>query len=128
MKRTLEVDYQKALLLRTSLEFRDHAFFARKTGAIKVEDRYFRAGIKGQADLYVIGRGGWHGEVELKRDGDLSEAQAHWRDWCQARSVPWLLLRAFRKEEQPPQTIERWLRELRAWLPDMGTARSSALG
>ena len=116
MKPSLEGDYQRALLARVSLEFRDVRFFRRNTGAIKVDDRVFRAGIKGQSDLYVLGRGGWHGEVEVKRFGKLSPAQEHWRDWCRAWGVPWTVVEA-RMGEPVTLTIARWVKELRAWLP-----------
>jgi len=113
--RHLEGDYQRALLSRVSLEFRDHRFFRRNTGTIKLEERVFRASIPGQCDLYVIGRGGWHGEAEIKRFGKLNAAQEHWRDWCREWGVPWILLEAD-KSEQPGATVERWVVELRAWL------------
>jgi len=112
----LEGDYQRALLARASLEFRAYRFFRRNTGTIKLDDRVFRAGIPGQCDLYVLGRGGWHGEVEIKRFGKLSDAQEVWRAWCEAWEVPWLLLEA-RRDEHVARTVERWVDELRAWLP-----------
>jgi hypothetical protein len=115
VKRTLEADYGSALMARTSLELRDHRLFKRSTGVIKVEDRVFRAAIKGQADIYVIGRGGWHGEIELKRFTKLTEAQEHWRSWCHAWGVPWLLLEV-QRTETPPETIARWMGILSAWL------------
>ena len=113
--RVLESDLQRALLSRVSTEFRDHRFFRRNTGIIKLEDRVFRASLPGQCDLYVIGRGGWHGEVEIKRYGRLNAAQERWRDWCREWGVPWILLEAD-KSEQVTATIERWVVELRAWL------------
>lgn len=117
--RNLEGDYQRGLLARVSLEFRDHRFFRRNTGLIKLEDRVFRASIPGQCDLYVLGRGGWHGEVEVKRFGKLSEAQERWRDWCGEWCVPWMMLEA-RKDEAPAATIARWVEELRPWLRSSG--------
>ena len=115
VKPSLEGDYQRALLARVSLEFRDVRFFRRNTGAIKVDDRVFRAGIKGQSDLYVLGRGGWHGEVEVKRFGKLSPAQEHWRDWCRAWGVPWIELKG-KRDETVAQTMDRWFLELGALL------------
>jgi hypothetical protein len=114
-RRLLETDYLHALLGRVSLEFRDHRFFRRNTGIIKLEDRVFRAGIPGQCDLYVIGRGGWHGEVEIKRYTRLSPAQENWRDWCVSWNVPWLVLDVS-KSENPPETISRWVNEVSEWL------------
>ena len=112
----LEGDYQRTLLARVALEFRGHRFFRRNVGLMKLDEtRVFRAGIPGQCDLYVIGRGGWHGEVEVKRFGSLSPAQRQWCDWCVAWDVPWIVLSASR-EETPAQTIDRWVRELGPWL------------
>jgi hypothetical protein len=139
--RMLETDYLHALLARVSIEFRDHRFFRRNTGLIKLDQRVFRAAIPGQCDLYVIGRGGWHGEVEIKRYGKIKEcegleskshrdgecAQSHWRDWCASWGVPWLLLSVERSEVQvPAATIERWVGTLRGWvrLPGCHTTTS----
>lgn len=116
-KRDLEGTYQRALLARVALEFRHVRFFRRNVGLVELEGgRMFRAGIKGQADLYALAKGGWHGEVEVKRYGRLSEAQARWRDWCSEWHVSWILVEA-EKAETPAQTIERWVGELAAWLP-----------
>jgi hypothetical protein len=115
-KRMLEGDHQRALLARVAKEFRDVRFFRRNTGLIKLDDRVFRAGLPGQCDLYVLGRGGWHGEVEVKRFGKLTEEQEHWRDWCSEWRVSWLLLEAY-KSELPAATVDRWVNELRVWLP-----------
>ena len=125
MKRTLEADYQRALLARASLTFRDVRIFKRSTGVIKVEDRMFRAGIKGQADLYAISRGGQHYEIELKRFSKLTEAQEQWAEWCRSWGIPWLLLEA-RKDESPIATVNRWIEELGAWWG--GTAGSERQG
>lgn len=108
---SLEGDYQRALLARASLEFRDVRIFRRNVGSIKVEDRLFRASIPGQCDLYAIDRNATHYEIELKRFGVLNDAQKRWRDHCLAWGWPWLLLRVERSETEP-QTIARWLSEL----------------
>ena len=110
----IESDYQRALLARVSVEFRDHRFFRRNTGSIRIEDRFFRAGIKGQCDIEVIGRGGWHGELELKRFTRLSDSQEAWRNWCISWEIPWLCL-SVEREESPPITMARWVGELKAW-------------
>lgn len=122
MKRALEGDYQRALLARVAIELPNHRFFRRNTGMVKVDDRVFRAGIPGQCDLYVVGRGGWHGEVEVKRFGGLTPDQEHWRDWCAAWCVPWLLVVVERGEE-PAHTVARWVEEVRTWLKESGTGR-----
>lgn len=114
--RHLEGDYLRALLAFVSRAFPSHRFFRRNVGLVKLsESRIFKAGIPGQCDLYVLGRGGWHGEVEIKRFGKLTEEQEHWRQWCKEWEIPWLLLEA-RKDEAPAATIQRWATELRPWL------------
>lgn len=113
--RQLEGDYMRALLARVPIEFPAVRFFRRNTGMVKVDDRAFKAGIPGQCDLYIIGRKGWHGEVEIKRFGKLSEAQQRWRDWCFQWQVPWLCVEAD-KSELPSATIDRWCEEIRMWM------------
>ena len=126
MKRTLEVNYQQALLGRVSLAYRDHRFFRRNVGAIRVDDRFFRASIPGQCDLYILGRGGWHGECEIKRYTKLSDAQEKWRAWCQSWAVPWICLEV-RKTEIPPETLDRWMQELSAWLGCTGSSAAAEM-
>ena len=111
----LESDYMHALLVRAPREFPAVSLFRRNVGAVRLEGRYFRAGIEGQADLYGIGRGGRHYEIECKRFTGLSPAQKRWREWCAERKVPWLMLRV-QIGELPAQTIERWVGELRLFL------------
>lgn len=95
---------------RVSLEVRSVTLFRRNTGLIKLDKRVFRAGIPGQCDLYGIGTGGTHFEIECKRFGKLSPAQQGWRDWCLERGVPWLLLEV-RRGELEAATIDRWCSE-----------------
>jgi hypothetical protein len=115
-ERFLEGDYQRALLARAA-EWKHVRLFRRNVGLVKLDaQRVFRAGIPGQCDLYALARGGWHGEVELKRFGRLNEAQERWRDWCIDWGVSWILLEADRSEA-PAVTVDRWVRELGAWLP-----------
>ena len=73
-----------------------------------------RNGIPGQADAYVVGRGGRHLELETKASrGRLGEAQVRWRARCLALEVPHLVLRAG-KGEAPGDTVARWVGEVRA--------------
>ena len=116
-RRHLEADYQRALLARVALEFRHVRFFRRNVGLVEMQDgRKFRSGLPGQADLYALARGGWHGEVEVKRYTKLSPEQEHWRDWCREWGVPWLCVEA-RRDEAPTSTVDRWVAELAPWLP-----------
>jgi hypothetical protein len=68
-------------------------------------------GIPGQCDLYILGRGGQHWELEIKRYTKLSPEQNAWRAWCEEWGVPWKVLHV-EKGEEPAATIARWLTEL----------------
>jgi len=126
MSRSLEVDYMRALQARATAELQDVRLFRRNTGLVRMQDdRVFRAGIPGQADLYALGRGGQHYEIECKRYGRLGESQERWRDWCLAWGVPWLLLEV-RKGEVEVETIDRWMSELRAFLEPANWLTASA--
>lgn len=120
MSRALEGDYQRALLARVAVEFPGHRFFRRNVGLVKMQDsRVFRAGIPGQCDLFALGRGGGHWELEIKRYTGLSDAQERWRDWCLSWGVPWMCVEA-RRGELPADTIARWVLELGPWLTAPG--------
>lgn len=115
----LESDYQRALLLRIPGEFKDVRPFRRNTGAIKVDDRFFRASLPGQCDIYCLSTGGRHYEIELKRFGKLSKAQESWRAFCIDWRIPWVCL-SVAKDEEPPATIDRWLAQLRDFFGSVG--------
>ena len=116
MTKNHEIDYQRSLLAKLSLEFRDYRFLRRNVGLVRMADgRMFRTGIPGQCDLEVIKRGGKHGELEVKRFTKLNEDQEKWRDWCREWEIPWLLVEASKKED-PPITVDRWVSEVREWL------------
>ena len=115
-RRNLEGAYQRAYLVAAGSCFPDHRFFRRNVGLIRMgHGRVFRSGIPGQADIYVIGKGGWHGEIEIKRFGSLSPEQTDWMHWCLEWTVPWIMLRVGKKETQAA-TISRWLAETQQWL------------
>lgn len=112
----LETDYVRAFLLRAPYEFPDVRFFRRNVAAGKREGGgWMKVGEPGQCDLYGVGKPCKHYEIEVKRFGRLSPAQEHWRDWCVSWGIPWLLLEV-RKGEVEPETIQRWVTEVRAWL------------
>lgn len=111
-----EADYMRALMSRASSELPHVRLFRRNVGMTSVGGRTFRSGIKGQCDLYVLARGGWYGEVELKRYTKLSEDQERWRDWCNQWGVPWVCL-SVSKGEEPAATLARWCGELRQFVP-----------
>ena len=74
-----------------------------------------RAGIRGQADFYIMGAG-VHVEVETKSaKPKWYAAQVAWRDRCASLGIPYVALRALPKEA-PDVTITRWLEELRCIL------------
>ena len=95
----------------------DVKLFVRNVGVFRVEGRAFRAGIRGQADIYGYERGTGRGiEIELKSStGRWRPGQQEWRDWCREWGVPWLLLRGTRLES-PEEIVTRWVSELAAYL------------
>ena len=115
MTRLLEHDYKRALMGRAAIEFPAHRFFSRTVAMVRSGDRSFRAGTPGQCDVYILGKGGGHWELELKRFAKLSPAQFQWSGWCQEWGIPWKCLHVWEKES-PAQTLERWVSELRPWL------------
>jgi hypothetical protein len=91
--------------------------FRRNIVGAKIEDRFVKAGEKGQCDLYAYVRGGRTIELEGKSIGrKLSPEQIVWRDWCRDWGVPWhqLIPRAGETDEQ---IVARWVNELR-WLAE----------
>jgi hypothetical protein len=108
----LESELQAALLLAAPSKLSNIRLFRRNVGTVRVGKRVMRFGIPGQCDLYALGRGGRHGEVELKAAaGSLKPEQRAWRDFCAAWGIPWIVLKA-KLGEPVDQTIARWLTEL----------------
>jgi len=111
----IESEYMRKLLVRASVEIPDLRLFRRNVGALKVsERRMFRAGIPGQCDLYGYVRGtGRVIEVEIKNvRGRLTRDQVHWRDWCCAWGVPWVLCEVSLLDPSPDATVTRWIRQI----------------
>jgi hypothetical protein len=112
-RRTLEADYVKLFL--GAMAGGDFALFVRQVGAIKVEDRVFRSGIAGQADIWGVHLPtGKHVEIEVKRYTQLSAAQVQWRYWCCERNVPWTMLKV-EQGESVEETVQRWVDQLKGW-------------
>jgi hypothetical protein len=109
-----ETSLMREFMYRAAREVPDARIFRRNVAFIKTDERAFRAGLKGQADLVVYVKGGHVIEIELKsRRGKLSSEQENWRNWCRSFGVPWLHLQAL-QNETTEQTVERWVREFRA--------------
>ena len=107
---------QAHLLLIAPVRIPSLRLFRRNVGAMKMDTRWIRFGIKGQCDLYGILRGGRTIELECKAPyRELTDEQCAWRDWCVQWGVPWLLLRQGRHED-PRETAERWCDEIAAAL------------
>ena len=76
-----------------------------------------RAGVKGQADYYIMGAR-IHVEVETKSASHKwYREQIQWRSRCQALGIPYLVARAL-PHEPPGDTVSRWLAEIRALIGD----------
>ena len=113
-----ETTLQLALLLAAPRALPNLRLYRRNVGSARAlrTGQVVQYGLEGQADLYALARGGWHGEVEVKRFTKLSPEQEHWRDWCREWGVPWACVEA-RRDEPPTATVDRWVAELAPWLP-----------
>jgi hypothetical protein len=108
-----EVPLMQSFMYEASRAMPSVRLFRRNVGVIMIEDRVFKAGIKGQCDIYAYTKGGRVVEIETKaKRGVLSENQKHWRDWCVSWGVPWMQLKPL-KSETSEQTVTRWVEELR---------------
>lgn len=127
-----ELSLQRALLERSACDIPGLRLFRRNIGfATTASGNAFKAGIKGQADLY-----GYYTptdgrttiaiavpiELELKSaSGRQTEPQKLWAAFCVARRIPYLLLRA-ELRETPEETVTRWLFEIRTLLTSLLTS------
>jgi len=135
----LETELRRRYIAACSRAFPDLRLFNRNVGFFKTPGGGgFRAGIKGQADVYgyyrprqggLLVRAAYGGtekrigfitiplEVELKRYGQhLKPEQEHWRAWCAEWEVPYLLLEEKDKNAPPSDTIGGWVNETRSFL------------
>lgn len=111
---TSETDILRLFMHAASIDLPHCRVFRRNVIAVKIEDRFVRAGLAGQADLFCYVKGGRVIELEGKSLGrKLSPAQEVWRDWCRAWGIPWHQLKPWRGEA-PEETVTRWVTELRA--------------
>ena len=112
-----EAELQDALLLALPSALPRLRVFRRQVHMVRIEGRMVRAGIRGQADLYGVWRGGLHLEIELKAyGGTLRRDQIAWRDFCRSWETPWLLLVGGRSETKT-ETVVRWMAEIAATAP-----------
>lgn len=114
-----ETELRRLFVAATAKHLRSRvALYIRNVGVFKLsEHRFFRSGIKGQADIY-----GWYRdaeskprpiEIELKvRGRDLTDEQKAWAKHCFLWGVKHVVLDA--GTESDP--INRWLAELKAAL------------
>ena len=107
----IESEMRRALLAAAPHALPNVRLFARNVGFFKLQTGHgFKAGIKGQADIWGFLRGGKSIELELKtKRGKLSPDQERWRDFCLEWGVIYLLLEA-RDDANP---IARWVEEIR---------------
>lgn len=110
---SLESQLQARLLLAAPARLPQWRMFRRNVGEAKLRGGHtVHFGIKGQADIYAMLRGGRHVEIELKAAGkQLSPEQKQWQVWCLEWEVPHVVLRAL-KSESEEETVERWITEL----------------
>ena len=108
----IESEYQRLLLLEAPKRLPHVRLFPRRIAAVQIEERFVSFGIKGQADVQAVLRGGRIIECELKAlGGTLTAEQKVWRDFCLGWGVPWLLLKPL-KGEAPEATVARWIGDI----------------
>ena len=114
----IEVEYQKALLKRLSIEVRNVAFFGRVTGKFELaKGGWVHPSVPGQCDIYgVRKRDAKHFELELKNVHTRTSPEQHaWAQWCGENGVPYMLLRVG-KDEAPTACLSRWVAEVARWV------------
>lgn len=119
-----ESDLMRAFLAEATERFPKLRLFRRNVVAAQLGDRFVRAGVRGQADIYgFLNR--LQGpalplEIEIKSaTGRLTKDQETWRSFCERWGVPYLLL-IESPTETASQTVDRWcllLKQLLMQLP-----------
>jgi hypothetical protein len=110
----IETDLVKLFIERIPFKL-PHARAFRRNVVDEMSARGYRiiAGIAGQADVYVYAKGGRVVEVEAKSaKGSMRQLQLKWAAFCRAWGVPHMVIKATAGEE-PLQTVDRWIEELR---------------
>jgi hypothetical protein len=114
-----ETELRRFYVAACTEKFLDTRMFIRNTGVIEFEGRAFKAGIKGQSDVW-----GWLYrppypmplEIELKNVlTPVTPEQKVWAAYCKVKTVPYLQLRA-EKGKTPKQVIDAWVIETGFWL------------
>lgn len=104
--------------------------FIRNVGAIEVDGRVFRAGIKGQSDIYgYVLRQPFAipFEVECKNiRTPESAAQTTWAAFCKQWNIPRLTIRAIRGES-PEEILDRWVSETESFFIGISNTWAAAL-
>ncbi len=109
-----ENDLRNAFVAAVPFHFPDWLAFVRQILNVEARGGWrAKAGVRGQADIYMIGRGGRHIEVECKAaKGRWREAQLAWRARCAPLAIP-DLVRKVGPGEQPARPQARWVEEFR---------------
>ena len=90
-----ESELKSQILLELQENFPEGRFFVRPVVGTKINDRFIRSGVAGQADIY-----GWvkvekwpvHVEIEIKCSrGKLSPKQILWKKMCEKMNVPFVV-------------------------------------
>lgn len=124
LKKATEIELRRFYVAACTKKFLDVRLFIRNVAKMQIEDRFIRAGIKGQADVWGhLFRDPYPMplEIELKNvnTSDTDEQKA-WRAYCEERRVPYLYMRA-KKGDTPAQVIAEWIRETDDWLKYLRT-------
>jgi hypothetical protein len=119
----VEDDLRRAFHLRLPPTVR---MFRRNVGSVKTaHGGRFIAGLPGQADCYgFIEHSPWAIPFELEfkgRRGRISADQVKWREFCERRRIPYLLL-AGTPSETDAQILDRWTHEFSDFLTRVTSA------
>jgi hypothetical protein len=122
LKKATETEMRPYFVAWCTETITDARFLVRNVGVIETEGRHFRAGVKGQADVY-----GWlfrdpypmEFEIELKNVRTVqNKYQKAWAAYCAKFKIPYILLRAL-EGESPYRVVERWARETSEWMKEL---------
>lgn len=108
-----ETFLMRGLMSRAAVQIPDLRLFRRNVGTMQLNGRVFKAGIKGQADIYGYIKGGQVIEIETKSArGTLNENQERWKAWCEGWGIRYVLLKRIPNEHHL-DTVRRWIAELK---------------
>lgn len=122
LKKATETELRPYFVAWCTETITDARFLIRNVGNVETEGRHFKAGVRGQSDVY-----GWlfrdpypmEFEIELKNvKTKQSDEQKAWAAFCTKFKIPYILLRA-NEGETPYRIVEQWARETWEWMKEL---------